>query len=118
VAAVIRGQGLMSRQAELQVQQPNLRLRQPELQQRKAQAGPRPASAATRLAPDQWAELAPGEAVWVESAGYGFEAGYVDVVSQHQEIIWVDFAVRGRRLLCSGDPMHVWTSDLAGETKD
>jgi hypothetical protein len=54
----------------------------------------------------------------VESAGYGFEAGYVDVVSQHQEIIWVDFAVRGRRLLCSGDPIHVWTGHLTEEIKD
>jgi hypothetical protein len=107
----------MSRQAELQVRQPGLQLQQPELQQRKARAVPRPASAVTRLAPDQWAELAPGEAVWVESAGYGFEAGHVDDVSQHQEIIWVDFAVRGRRLLCSGDPIHVWTSDLTEETK-
>jgi hypothetical protein len=102
----------MSRQTELRVQQPALRLRQPELQERKATAAPRPAPAVLRLAPDQWAELAPGEAVWVESAGYGFEAGHVDEASRNREIIWVNFAVRGRRLLCSGDPVHVWTSDL------
>jgi hypothetical protein len=97
--------------------QPGVQARESELQQRPAQpaqaadAVPCPAPAATRLAPDQWAELAPGEAVWVERAGYGFDAGYVDDVSQHQEIIWVEFAGRGRRLLCSGDPVHVWTSN-------
>jgi hypothetical protein len=91
--------------------------RQPGLQQRTAppvqasDEAPRPAPAVTRIAPDQWAELAPGEAVWVERAGYGFDAGYVDDVSRHQEIIWVEFAGRGRRLLCSGDPVHVWTSN-------
>ena len=108
----------MSRQAELQARQPGLRLPQPELQQRMARAVPRPASAVTRLAADKWAELAPGEAVWVESAGYGFEAGHVDDVSRHQEIIWVHFPGRGRRLLCSGDPVHVWTSDLTEETEE
>jgi hypothetical protein len=76
-----------------------------------ADAAQRPARAATRLAPAQWAELAPGEAVWVERAGYGFDAGYVDDVSQNQEIIWVEFAGLGRRLLCSGDPLHVWTGN-------
>lgn len=69
----------------------------------------RPPTAGTRLAPARWAELAPGEAVWVESEGSGFVAGHVDEVSAHQEMIWVDFSVRGRRLLCGGDPVQVWT---------
>jgi hypothetical protein len=84
---------------------------QSELQPRPATPVTPPATAATRLAPDQWAELALGEAVWVESVGYGFDAGHVDAISQHQEIIWVEFAGQGRRLLCSGDPVHVWTRD-------
>ncbi len=71
----------------------------------------RPPTARTRLAPARWAELAPGEAVWVESAGSGFVAGHVDEVSSHQEMLWVDFSVRGRRLLCGGDPVQVWTRD-------
>ncbi len=71
----------------------------------------RPPTAGTRLAPARWAELAPGEAVWVESAGSGFVAGHVDEVSSHQEMLWVDFSVRGRRLLCGGDPVQVWTRD-------
>jgi hypothetical protein len=71
----------------------------------------RPPSAGTRLAPARWTELAPGEAVWVESDGSGFVAGHVDEVSAHQEMLWVDFSVRGRRLLCGGDPVQVWTRD-------
>lgn len=70
-----------------------------------------PPTAGTRLAPARWAELAPGEAVWVESEGSGFVAGHVDEVSTHQEMLWVDFSVRGRRLLCGGDPVQVWTRD-------
>jgi hypothetical protein len=71
----------------------------------------RPATAAARLAPNRWAELAPGEAVWVESDGYGFDAAHVDEVSEHHEMLWVEFAGRGRRLLCGGDAVQVWTRD-------
>ncbi|KRE53324.1 hypothetical protein ASG92_07280 [Arthrobacter sp. Soil736] len=71
----------------------------------------RPPTAGTRLPAARWTELAPGEAVWVESAGSGFVAGHVDEVSTHQEMLWVDFSVRGRRLLCGGDPVQVWTRD-------
>jgi hypothetical protein len=71
----------------------------------------RPPTAGMRLAPARWTELAPGEPVWVESAGSGFVAGHVDEVSTHQEMLWVDFSVRGRRLLCGGDPVQVWTRD-------
>lgn len=100
-------------QPEPQVVQPEAQVVQSELQQRPAPTVPPPASAVTCLAPDQWAELVPGEAVWVERAGYGFDAGYVDDVSQHQEIIWVEIPGGGRRLFCSDDPVHLWTSDVA-----
>ena len=71
----------------------------------------RPATAGALLEPDRWTELAPGEAVWVERDGSGFDAGHVDDVSQHQEMLWVDFSGGGRRLLCGRDPVRVWTRD-------
>jgi hypothetical protein len=71
----------------------------------------RPATAATQLAPHRWAELAPGEEVWVERDGYGFDTAHVDEVSEYQEVLWVEFAGQGRRLLCGGDPVQVWTKD-------
>lgn len=69
----------------------------------------RPDSAVERLLPSQWSELSQGESVWVHEDGWGFDAGRVDEVSRHQELIWIEFAGRGRRLLCGGDPVHIWT---------
>ncbi|BAS14967.1 hypothetical protein AHiyo8_32700 [Arthrobacter sp. Hiyo8] len=39
----------------------------------------------------------------------GFDAGLVDEVSSDHEFLWIEFAGRGRRLLCGGDPVQVWT---------
>lgn len=69
----------------------------------------RPAGAALRLPPSKWSELSPGETVWIHEDKRGFDAGIVDDVSSDHEFLWIDFAGRGRRLLCGGDPVQVWT---------
>ncbi len=69
----------------------------------------RPAGAALRLPPSKWSELSRGEAVWIHEDKWGFDAGLVDEVSSDHEFLWIDFAGRGRRLLCGGDPVQVWT---------
>lgn len=69
----------------------------------------RPAEASRQLSPSKWCELSRGEIVWVHEEGWGFDAGRVDDVSSHHELLWIEFAGRGRRLLCGGDPVQVWT---------
>lgn len=68
-----------------------------------------PAGASLRLPPSKWSELGRGESVWIHEANGGFDAGLVDEVSSDHEFLWIEFAGRGRRLLCGGDPVQVWT---------
>ncbi|WP_423183090.1 hypothetical protein [Arthrobacter sp. NyZ413] len=69
----------------------------------------RPAEASRQLPPSKWRELSPGESVWIHEDSWGFDAGLVDEVSSDHEFLWIDFVGRGRRLLCGGDPVQVWT---------
>lgn len=68
----------------------------------------KPESAAERLLPGEWSELSRGDAVWVHEEGWGYDAGKVDEVSKHHELLWIELAGRGRRLICGGDPVQVW----------
>ena len=81
----------------------------PDFLARGPSATQRPSSATEQLPPSKWSELSRGESVWVHEDGWGFDAGRVDDVSTHRELLWVEFAGRGRRLLCGGDPVQVWT---------
>ncbi|MCA4134055.1 hypothetical protein [Arthrobacter sp. M4] len=75
----------------------------------RTELGERPEIAAEELSPSQWPELSRGEEVWIHEDGWGFDTGRVDEVSKYQEMIWIDLAGRGRRLICGGDPVQIWT---------